>query len=136
MPGLTTIVFFALTTFLLTVSPGPGVLYVTSRSLSQGRRVGFVSMFAIESGEVVWLVAAATGIAALLSASVSALTLLRFAGAASLHNLLECGFTGAVYPVNPSARSVHSLPCYPSLTDDDALSFSVVWLVVDAAARD
>ena len=84
MPGTTTLLFFALATLLLTASPGPGVLYVTSRSLAQGRRVGFVSMIAIESGELVWLVAAATGVAALLSASVSALTFLRFAGAAYL----------------------------------------------------
>ena len=41
-------------------------------------------MFGIESGEVVWLVAAATGLAALLSASGAALIFLRFAGAAYL----------------------------------------------------
>ena len=79
-----TLVFFAIATFLLTVSPGPGVLYVTARSLAQGRRAGFVSMFAIESGEVVWLAAAATGVAALLAASASALEVLRFVGAAYL----------------------------------------------------
>ena len=79
-----TLLFFALATLLLTASPGPGVLYVTARSLAQGRRAGFVSMFAIESGEVVWLAAAATGVAAVLAASVSALTVLRFAGAAYL----------------------------------------------------
>jgi acetyl coenzyme A synthetase (ADP forming)-like protein len=36
-------------------------------------------------------------------------------GWAVLHNLVEGGFTGPVYPVNPSARSVHSLPCFPSV---------------------
>jgi threonine/homoserine/homoserine lactone efflux protein len=81
---MTTLLLFALATFLLTVSPGPGVLYVTARALAQGRRAGFVSMFAIESGELVWLVAAATGLAALLAASAEALTILRFAGAAYL----------------------------------------------------
>jgi threonine/homoserine/homoserine lactone efflux protein len=55
-----------------------------ARSLSQGRKAGFASMFGIESGEVVWLAATATGLAALLAASVSALTVLRFAGAAYL----------------------------------------------------
>jgi threonine/homoserine/homoserine lactone efflux protein len=79
-----TLPLFALAAFLLTVSPGPGVLYVTARSVAQGRRAGFVSMFTIEAGEVVWIAAAATGVAALLSASVSALTVLRFAGAAYL----------------------------------------------------
>ena len=84
MPGATTVLLFALATFLLTVSPGPGVLYVTARSLAQGRRAGFASMFGIEFGEVVWIAAAATGVAALLSASVTALDALRFAGAAYL----------------------------------------------------
>jgi len=51
MPGATTVLLFALATFLLTVSPGPGVLYVTARSLAQGRRAGFASMFGIEFGE-------------------------------------------------------------------------------------
>lgn len=79
-----TLVLFALATLLLTASPGPGVLYVTARSIAQGRRAGFASMFGIESGELVWLAATATGLAALLAASVAALTILRFAGAAYL----------------------------------------------------
>jgi threonine/homoserine/homoserine lactone efflux protein len=41
-------------------------------------------MFGIESGEMVWIAAAATGIAALIEASSGALTLLRFGGAAYL----------------------------------------------------
>ena len=84
MPSTTTVLLFALATFLLTVSPGPGVLYVMARSLAQGRRAGFASMFGIEFGEVAWIAAAATGVAALLSASVTALDALRFAGAAYL----------------------------------------------------
>src|SRR4029077_11584607 len=36
-------------------------------------------------------------------------------GWAVLHNLVDGGFSGPVYPVNPKARSVHSLPCYPSV---------------------
>ena len=60
--SLTTLLLFAFATFLLTVSPGPGVLYVVARSLSQGRKAGFASMFGIESGEVMWLAATATGL--------------------------------------------------------------------------
>lgn len=84
MPSPETFALFALATFLLTVSPGPGVLYVVARTLSQGRAAGFASMFGIESGEVVWLAAAATGLAALLSASTAALGVLRWGGAAYL----------------------------------------------------
>jgi threonine/homoserine/homoserine lactone efflux protein len=84
MPGPTTILLFGVATLLLTVSPGPGVLYVTARTIAQGRTAGFISMFGIESGEVVWLMATATGLAALLAASEEALGFLRIAGAAYL----------------------------------------------------
>jgi acetyl coenzyme A synthetase (ADP forming)-like protein len=36
-------------------------------------------------------------------------------GAAMLENLLRCGFQGPVYPVNPSASFVASVPTYPSI---------------------
>jgi acetyl coenzyme A synthetase (ADP forming)-like protein len=36
-------------------------------------------------------------------------------GFALLHNLLVNEFNGAIYPVNPSAGSIHSLKCYPSV---------------------
>ena len=34
-----------------------------------------------------------------------------------VHNLLESGFTGAVYPVNPAATAVHSIPACHTLDD-------------------
>lgn len=106
MPTPTTLALFALATALLTVSPGPGVLYVTARTLSQGRRAGFASMFGIESGEVVWLAAAATGVAALLAASVSALTVLRFAGAAYLIYLGIQRWRAAEVPIIPKTTRI------------------------------
>ena len=84
MPSTSTLALFGLATLALTVSPGPGVLYVVARTLSQGRGAGFASMFGIESGEVLWLAATAAGLAALLATSITALTVLRWAGAAYL----------------------------------------------------
>ena len=110
MPHGTTLLLFALATFLLTVSPGPGVLYVTARSLSQGRRAGFVSMFGIEAGEVAWIVAAATGVAALLAASEEALGVLRFAGAAYLIYLGVQRWREVEQPAPPErATSMHRI---------------------------
>jgi acetate---CoA ligase (ADP-forming) len=37
-------------------------------------------------------------------------------GWAIVHNLVASEFTGAIYPVNPKASSIHSLKCYPSLS--------------------
>jgi acetyl coenzyme A synthetase (ADP forming)-like protein len=36
-------------------------------------------------------------------------------GWAILHNLVTSEFAGSIYPVNPHARAIHSLRCYPSL---------------------
>lgn len=106
VPSLTTMLLFGLATFLLTISPGPGVLYVVARSLTQGRRAGFASMVGIEAGEVVWLAAVASGVAALLAASVSALTFLRFAGAAYLIFLGIQRWRQADAPITPEPARV------------------------------
>jgi threonine/homoserine/homoserine lactone efflux protein len=81
-PGL--IAVFATATFVLTVTPGPGVLYVVGRSVGGGRRTGLASMLGIETGEAVYIVAAALGITAVLATSAIALSVVRYAGAAYL----------------------------------------------------
>jgi threonine/homoserine/homoserine lactone efflux protein len=81
-PGL--IAVFALATFVLTVTPGPGVLYVVGRAVGSGRMSGFASMLGIETGEAVYIAGAALGITALLATSAIALSVLRYAGAAYL----------------------------------------------------
>ena len=81
-PGLLAV--FALATFVLTVTPGPGVLYVVGRSVGGGRRCGLASMLGIETGEAVYIAGAALGITALLATSAIALSVLRYGGAAYL----------------------------------------------------
>jgi acetate---CoA ligase (ADP-forming) len=42
-------------------------------------------------------------------------------------NLIRYGFTGAVYPVNPRAASIHSVRAYPSITDiPDPVDLAVI----------
>jgi len=49
-----------------------------------------------------------------------------------LHNLVEYGFQGKIYPVNPKADVVHSIRCYPSVLDiPDDVDLAVI--VVPAA---
>jgi acetate---CoA ligase (ADP-forming) len=44
-----------------------------------------------------------------------------------VHNLLLEGFTGAIYPVNPHARSVHSVPAYCSIAEiPDEIDLGVI----------
>jgi len=84
MPDPRLLAVFALATFVLTVTPGPGVLYVVGRSVGGGRRKGLASMLGIETGEAVYIAGAALGITALLAASPVALSVLRYGGAAYL----------------------------------------------------
>jgi threonine/homoserine/homoserine lactone efflux protein len=84
MPDPRLLGLFALATSVLTVTPGPGVLYVVGRSVGGGRRTGLASMLGIETGEAVYIAGAALGITALLAASPVALSVLRYGGAAYL----------------------------------------------------
>ncbi len=84
MPAPGILAVFAVATFVLTVTPGPGVLYVVGRSVGGGRRTGLVSMLGIETGEAVYIAAAALGITAVLATSAVALSVVRYVGAAYL----------------------------------------------------
>src|SRR5258708_13068627 len=84
MPDLRLLAVFALATVLLTVTPGPGVLYVVGRSVGGGRRSGLASMLGIETGEAVYIAGAALGITALLAASAVALSVLPYGAPPSL----------------------------------------------------
>jgi acetate---CoA ligase (ADP-forming) len=48
-----------------------------------------------------------------------------------VRNLVESGFTGPLYPVNPAARAIVSVPCWPSV---DALPLGVDLVVVAVPA--
>ena len=69
---------------LLNFTPGPDMLYVTTRSLAQGRTAGVVSGLAIGAGSVVHLAATVMGLAAVLMYSSAAFTAIKLAGAAYL----------------------------------------------------
>jgi threonine/homoserine/homoserine lactone efflux protein len=84
MPEPSTLALFSLASLAMLVFPGPSVLYIVTRSVSQGRRAGIVSMLGIELGGLVHVAAAAIGLSALLASSATAFTLLKYAGAAYL----------------------------------------------------
>jgi threonine/homoserine/homoserine lactone efflux protein len=69
---------------LLAVSPGPGMLYVLSRTLHGGRREGFLSAGGTFVGGLVHAVAAALGLPAILMRSALAFDVVRYAGACYL----------------------------------------------------
>src|SRR6266508_1039753 len=53
-----------------------------------------------------------------------------------LHNLVDYGFCGPIFPVNPNASSIHSMKSYPSLRDiPDPVDLAVVVVPKEAVPR-
>ena len=69
---------------LLNLTPGPDVLYVVSNALRGGARVGVVAALCITAGCFVHIFAAAVGVSALMAASATAFTVLKWLGATYL----------------------------------------------------
>ena len=75
--------FFA-ASLLLAITPGPGIFYVTARTLSGGRAEGIASSFGTGLGGMVHVVAGALGVSAVVLASAELFTALKLLGAAYL----------------------------------------------------
>jgi threonine/homoserine/homoserine lactone efflux protein len=75
---------FVSAALILLAIPGPAVLYVTSRSIGQGRGAGLVSALGIGVGTLVHVAAAAIGLSALLMSSAAAFGPVKYLGAAYL----------------------------------------------------
>jgi threonine/homoserine/homoserine lactone efflux protein len=84
MPSLTSLLLFAAASVALLVVPGPSVLYIVTRSVSQGRRAGLISVLGVHVGSVVHVTAAALGLSALLASSATAFMIVKYLGAAYL----------------------------------------------------
>ncbi len=81
MLGITGFTLFIVAVMLLSVTPGPDTAYIVGRSVAQGRGAGVVSALGIALGCIVHTLACAFGLTALLAASVTAFTVVKFAGA-------------------------------------------------------
>src|SRR5690242_2030640 len=84
MPSPTALLLFAAASIALLVVPGPSVLYIVTRSVSQGRRAGLISVLGVHVGSVVHVSAAALGLSALLASSATAFAAVKYLGAAYL----------------------------------------------------
>ena len=69
---------------LLNLTPGPDVLYIVTRALRSGAKAGMAAALGITAGCFVHIFAAALGVSALMAASSTAFTLLKWVGAAYL----------------------------------------------------
>lgn len=81
MFGITHFGFFLVAVFLLNVTPGPDTAYIVGRSVAQGRAAGLMSALGISAGCCVHALACAFGLTAVLAASATAFTVIKFVGA-------------------------------------------------------
>jgi threonine/homoserine/homoserine lactone efflux protein len=72
---------FLVASFILAVTPGPGVFYVVTRSLLQGRRFGLASVGGVALGNLGNAAGASIGLAALFAVSAVAFSVVKYAGA-------------------------------------------------------
>ncbi|WP_292230940.1 LysE family translocator [Brevundimonas sp.] len=106
MPELSSLITFALIALGMVLTPGPNMVYLISRSISQGRVAGLISLGGVALGFVFYLLCAAFGITAFLVAVPFAHDALRIAGAAYLFYLAW----QAVKPGGRSPFEVRELP--------------------------
>jgi len=78
------LILFVSAAAVLLAIPGPAVLYIVSRSISQGRAAGVVSALGISVGTIPHVAAAALGLSALLVSSATAFSVVKYLGAAYL----------------------------------------------------
>jgi len=75
---------FLVTTLIVVVTPGTGVLYTLSAGLSRGAKASAVAAVGCTLGIIPHMLAAITGLAALLNASAMAFQTLKYVGVAYL----------------------------------------------------
>ncbi|NKZ06989.1 LysE family translocator [Actinomadura latina] len=81
---MTNPLLFLLAALTLVAIPGPNHLYITTRSIGEGRRAGVASALGVETGTLVHIAAATAGLSAVVAASATVFGFLRYAGAAYL----------------------------------------------------
>ncbi|MEM7203354.1 MAG: LysE family translocator [Planctomycetota bacterium] len=98
MPELTVMLGFMTAALIVLVIPGPGVVYIVARSVSQGSRAGLVSALGLSTGAMVHVLAAAVGLSALLLASATAFAVVKWLGVIYLMYLGVRAFLDAPRP--------------------------------------
>lgn len=88
MPTLFNMWTFALLSLGLVLTPGPNMIYLISRSISQGKKAGFISLIGVAVGYIFYMLLAAFGITAIFMAVPYAYDTLKICGAIYLFILL------------------------------------------------
>ncbi len=84
LPELHKLVLFIGASIVMLVIPGPAVLFIVARGISQGRLAAFASVLGVAVGSFVHVIAAVVGLSALMAGSAFAFSVVKYVGAAYL----------------------------------------------------
>ena len=84
MPSPETLYLFAIACAGLVLLPGPALIFIVTRGVVHGRRGGLISTLGVETGNVVQVLAATVGLAAIVASSAEAFSVIKYLGAAYL----------------------------------------------------
>ena len=84
MTGIINFETFLLAGLLLNITPGNDTIFILTRSIAQGKRAGVMSVLGIATGSIIHTTFAAFGLSVIISESIVAFSILKYAGAAYL----------------------------------------------------
>lgn len=95
----------ALVALGLALTPGPNMMYLVSRAIVQGRPAGMISLLGVTAGFLVYLAAAAVGLASVIVAVPAAYLALKLTGVASCSTSPGRRWAQEELPSSPCASS-------------------------------
>lgn len=99
---LNDILIFAFAALVLVITPGPNMLYLISRSITQGKRAGVISLAGVIIGFVFHIVMASVGLTAILFAVPIVYSILKIVGVSYLLYL-------AYQAIGPYSRNIFEI---------------------------
>ncbi|HEX6074349.1 MAG TPA: LysE family translocator [Micromonosporaceae bacterium] len=109
MVSLTALLGIAAIALTMVLTPGPNMIYLVSRSVTQGRQAGLISLLGVAAGFFVYLIAVTAGIVTLFALVPTLYLVIKLAGAAYLFWLAW----NAVRPGGSSIFAPRELPMDP-----------------------
>jgi threonine/homoserine/homoserine lactone efflux protein len=96
--------------FGMVVTPGPNMMYLVTRSLTQGRLAGLISLGGVVTGFVLYVIATAAGLSLLFAAVPALFVTVKLLGAAYLLWLAWGMVRGGRHPFRPDVGMPHHSP--------------------------
>ncbi|MFA5850914.1 MAG: LysE family translocator [Bacteroidales bacterium] len=125
---------FIAVSMLLTISPGPDILYVATQSITSGKRAGIATAMGLCTGLIVHTTAAAFGVSEILRQSAIAFSILKYAGAAYLFYLAWQAFKEGGFPykekdlVKKNGKSLYLQGIYMNILNPKVALFFLAFL--------